>query len=205
MTPRIHIAYNRFLDPIFTKAYLVDNPDHVAIDNDQLFKKIDLLREKWGEQESTIINGMRGTLGLEFYANAIDVHIVRSLRGGFSTPLTISILVPTERFVDTLTHELLHVLICDNTSRADLDMIWKRLYGDIEPRLTRNHVLVHAAHQDIYLNVLKDPKRLADNIKKSERDAAYKKAWEIVEKCGYRNIIDEFKDELTKIPDDKSS
>ena len=196
MTPRIHISYNRFLDPILTKAYLVDNPEHVPMELDATHEKVSDFRDKWSKEESVIVAGMKEVLGLDFYSNAIDVHIVRSLQGGFSTPLTISVLVPTERFVDMLTHELLHVLITDNTSVSDLDLIWKKLYGNIGPRLTRNHILVHAAHQDIYLNTLKDTERLETNIKKSANNPAYKKAWDIVRERGYRNIINEFRNEL---------
>ena len=193
MSPRITISYNRFLDPIFTKAYQVDNPEHIPMEDGLLFEKVEIFREEWKKQKSAILAGMKNTLGLEFYPNTIDVSIVRALRGGFSSPLTISALVPTERFVDVLTHELLHVLITDSTSASGIGLIRKKLYGNVEPRLTRNHILVHAAHQDIYLNVLNDPKRLADDIKKCERNPAYKKAWDIVEERGCQNILDEFK------------
>ena len=57
---------------------------------------------------------------------------------------------------------------------------------------TKNHIFVHALHKEIYLKLF-DEKRLKRDIEKCQKHEDYKRAWEIVEKEGYKNIIKEFR------------
>ena len=180
------------------RAFKVDNPEHLVMGDDALDKKIVQFRTEWKNVEDIILSGLQNSLEMEFFSNSIDVHIVRSLRGGFSTPLVISAMVPTEYFADVLTHELVHVLINNSTKELNIRSIFEKLYGIDIPRLTRNHILVHAVHEDIFRNVLKSPERLQHDIEKSERHPEYKQAWDIVQERGYKNIIEEFKKECKK-------
>ncbi len=194
MIPRITIAYSHFLDPIFLKAYLVDHPEHAPLTNDELMAYIGHVCANWKKEEEVIVNGMREALGLDFYANAIDVHIVRALRGGFSSPLVLSALIPKEVFTDALTHELIHILITESTQALDIREIFSRLYN-VPERLVRNHILVHATHEYVYKDILRSPERYDADIAKSVRNPAYKQAWDIVTERGYKNILAEFRKE----------
>jgi len=85
-------------------------------------------------------------------------------------------------------------LISDNTTLTLEKIIdfFEKVYPDHNQR-TRNHILVHAGHKHLYLNVLKEPRRLTRDIASCKDAPDYAKAWEIVEERGYQKIIDEFK------------
>ena len=66
---------------------------------------------------------------------------------------------------------------------------WKKYKK--EPFITRNHILLHSVHA-ILLERLFGEKRLKKEIKRPiNKD--YKRSWEIVQKEGYQNILNEFK------------
>ena len=60
---------------------------------------------------------------------------------------------------------------------------------------TRIHIPVHAIHTHMYLKFF-NKKRLERDIKWASSFPDYKKAWEMVEKEGYKNIISNFKTKL---------
>lgn len=62
-----------------------------------------------------------------------------------------------------------------------------------EVLLVRNHVLVHATLKGLWLNVLQEPARLERDLKFTEAFPAYKRAWEIVEEKGYKNLLNMIK------------
>ena len=56
---------------------------------------------------------------------------------------------------------------------------------------TKIHIQVHAIHSHIYLKFF-NKKRLERDVKLISHLKDYKRAWEIVQKEGYENIIKEF-------------
>ena len=97
-------------------------------------------------------------------------------------------------FVDTLTHELLHRLLTDNTSAPYETMLtdeWQKLFGKNHTFGTLVHIPGHAVHKAIYLDILKEPKRLKRDIAENNKYNAtdYINAWDYVEKHGYKEII----------------
>lgn len=105
-----------------------------------------------------------------------------------SYPLVISAKYPPDEFVDVLTHELIHHMLVENTSGKDLFPIARR-YAPTADRRTAVHVLVHAIHQFVYVDVLRAPKRLERDRAWAQRHPAYRRAWEIVERRGYHTIL----------------
>jgi len=65
-----------------------------------------------------------------------------------------------------------------------------------EKMLIQNHILLHAIHKSIYLDILKDKSRLEreKQILKEIKATDYVRSWEIVEERGHENIINEFKE-----------
>jgi hypothetical protein len=159
-------------------------------------------RNAWANYETTILRGMTEVLELSFYRPVIDVTLAPFF-GHKSTPLIINFRPDPDRFVDILTHELLHVLQTDNNkhqslgphSTVDLMAEWRRLFGEHE-RVTLVHIPLHALHKYIYLDVLKAPERLEREInflRTVQTSGAYLQAWEYVNARDYRGIVDEIR------------
>ncbi len=149
-------------------------------------------REKaWKKYEKKIVPAMQRIVGRNFYQNIIDVYTVYGQ--AFSQPLVISMRWPIESFVDCLTHELIHVLITDNAQKDNRNPWVEKAYPKIKDPTVLSHILVHAVLKEIYLNVLKQPDRLARDIEKCQKWPSYKKAWEIVERDGHEKIIEGFR------------
>jgi hypothetical protein len=159
-------------------------------------------RKAWANYETAILRGMTEVLDLAFYRPVIDVTLAPCFRN-ISTPLILNFAPDPDRFVDVLTHELLHVLQTDNNKHqelgphttVDLKAEWRRLFGEHE-RLTLVHIPLHAIHKYIYLDVLKAPERLEREISflgNFPTGGAYIQAWEYVNGRDYREIVDEIR------------
>lgn len=164
--PGVRIKFAHFLEPIFL-IYVRSNPknkDWVAPKRNEIDSKIEAYKTEWSKYGNSILTGMTSLLGLQFKQNIIDVYIVTAYKGVFSDPLVIPSSLEPDVFVDTLTHELIHRILTDNTKGSDISSILNTLFPT-EERLVRNHnIFVHAVHQYIYLDVLKDRSRLEREI-----------------------------------------
>ena len=196
--PEIKIFYSRLIDPFFigyNKTYHKGGWDKwVAPSQEKVLAKTKELRELWRKEETRILTAVCKITELEFKRNIIDVHIVSGSPRDMSNPLIISAHNPKEDFISTLTHELIHKLFSDNIRVREkvYPNIFKDMFPD-EKATTQNHIIVHAILKYVYLDILKNEKRLENNIKHSERTVDYKKAWEIVEEEGYLNLIEKLK------------
>lgn len=150
----------------------------------------------WKPYEQKILQGMCDLFGLQFYQNTIDVHIAPWFHA-FSSPMVLGVKFTNERFVDVLTHEILHRLLTDNTSHRmdgqNLINDWAEIVGHDHAKNTLIHIPVHAGLKAIFLDVLNEPERLERDIVLCEKYEAYKKAWEYVESHDYRKIIQDLK------------
>lgn len=153
--------------------------------------KLEIFRASWEPVEKKLLRGMCRVLELQFYLNAIDVHVVGYAKA-FSNPLVLSSHYEADEAVDVLTHELIHRLLTDNTRQLNVSAIWSEMFQG-EERLVRNHVLVHAVHEFLYREVLADPSRLKRDRSHATEHPAYKRSWEIVAETGYKRIINSFK------------
>jgi len=193
--PEIRMVYGWHLDRTFNQ-YLSEIPnekEHTAEAREDVMKKIPLFEAEWKKYEKKILQGMCDILGLEFYKSLIDVYVVGAYKAAFSDPLVMSSKYLPDMFVDVLTHEILHILLTDNTKKVEVRKIWAEMFPEAIDMTSINHILVHAVHKEIYLKTLNMPERLERDQTRCEKWKSYHDAWNIVEKRGHINIINEFK------------
>jgi hypothetical protein len=155
------------------------------------------LEKNWQRYEEHILIHLQDITGLSFAQNIIDVYVVDPDRlGGMSDPLTIGGATGKRRFIFMLAHELTHRLMECNTQGVDWHtMAWK-MYPK-ENHLTAHHVIVHAVLEALFTTINKK-NLLSEDIKISQKQLAYKRAWEIVEEEGYKNILDKIRKSYAK-------
>jgi hypothetical protein len=200
--PEIRISFSRLLyDGECRRLDLILNSGESKIASaEKLEAKTEEYRKEWAKYETVILRGMTEVLELSFYRPVIDVTLAPYF-GNKSSPLIINFRPDPDRFVDVLTHELLHILQTDNNKHqalgprptVKLPAEWRKLFGQHE-RLTAVHIPLHAIHKYIFLDVLKAPERLEREISllsNSQTGEAYIQAWEYVNKRNYMEIIEE--------------
>lgn len=169
----------------------------VLANDEWMGKRVKEYRDAWKPFEQKILTSMTEILGLSFRQNIIDVNIAPWF-GAFSDPMVIGVMREPDVFVDTLTHELLHRLLTDNTAIPHETMLlteWQKLFGKEHSFGMVVHIPVHAVHKAIYLDVLKEPERLKRDVAENNKHNAadYIGAWDYVEKHGYKEIIKKLK------------
>ena len=163
---------------------------------------IERVKQKWQPISSEVLGFMAKISNLKWKAKTIPCYIVKiSTIGPISDPLTIPIQLKvgkkvfrltTDRFIDILIHELIHNLFIQNeTIDRYFDYLINKKYRK-EGWNVAIHVPIHAIHQEIFLKFF-DKKRLDREKKICENYPDYKRAWEIVEKEGSKEIIKELK------------
>lgn len=172
--------------------------DKKLADDDWMKWKVSEYTKAWEPYEQKVLIGMCKTMNLAFRQNVIDVYIAPWFRA-FSDPMVIGVMQEPDVFIDTLTHELLHRLLTDNTAiphETRLLREWQKLFGKQCSFVALVHIPVHAVHKAIYLDVLDEPKRLKRDIEKNKEHKAvdYIAAWDYVEKNGYKTIIKQLKE-----------
>ncbi len=176
-------------------------------DDEEMAKIVEAYSKEWKKYEKKILKGVHDLLGLEYRQNIIDVYIAPWF-GAFSDPLVIGVANSPDEFVDTLIHELLHRLFTDNTSIPYQTNIlkpeWEKMFGKDYSFGTLVHIPVHVVSKAIYLDVLKEPRRLERDINwaNSQTDfdtTDYVKAWDYVEKNDYKQIISKLKANYEKL------
>lgn len=165
----------------------------VMVSYEETDRIIQRYRDAWVPYENRVLQAMTDMLGLQFRQNYIDVYIAPWFYA-FSDPLVIGTGYDPDRFVDVLTHELIHRLLTDNTMLPyEINMFqeWKKIFGDNHLRVTTVHIPVHAVHAAIYLDYLKEPERLERDklIDKKYTGEGYVRSWEYVHEHGYKEIV----------------
>jgi len=153
-------------------------------------------QKAWWPYEQKILQGMCDTFGLTFRQAIIDVYIAPWF-SAFSDPMVIGVTNKPDRFVEILTHELLHRLLTDNVQTAydtEYDVYWRELFGKELGWNVLLHIPVHAGLQAVFDDVLHEPKRTERDQQESKEWPDYNAAWEYVEKHGYKEIVQQLKD-----------
>lgn len=199
--PVIRFVYGKFLDEVFRKAVQYDPSfvDKSYPTPQEIVAKVQSHKKYWDIHGHLILNAFSSFTELQFKRNILDVFVVGRAYHAFSSPTVVSIckldppeFIPEDVFFDVVTHELLHILLSDNTLDVSVkDYTIKRYPGEVEK--VNTHIVLHAIHKQIYLEVLKSPERFELNLRRSSKAPAYMRAWEIVNLEGYQRIIDEFK------------
>ncbi len=187
------LVYNTISKPLAAK-------DNVALPTPEKIKeKVEAYRQAWQKHETKILQGMCECYDLTFYLKTIDVNISPWV-APISTPLLLNTRYEPDQFIDLLTHELFHILLNDNTtlSKDKLSAVWNDIYPTDDDS-TRNHIWVHAGLKYVYIDILKEPNRLQRDIEECQKWASYAKSWGVVEKIGYKELIEKFKAEYPKL------
>ncbi|MCA9347033.1 hypothetical protein KC930_00425 [Candidatus Saccharibacteria bacterium] len=205
--PEVRIAasilFMRGVSANLAKLFDAEMPTKEKIDD-----LVVLYKKKWAIDEQSIMMAMCQATGLDFYQSTIDVNIAPFIGPSFSDPLMVSSRTTIDRFTDVLTHEIIHVLLTDNTvysnkstGGVDLGDRWRELFGSEHTMKTLVHIPVHAIHKHIYMNVLKQQSRHDNEMEELRQYNAldYLAAWDYVDKVGYEKIIDMLKEDYKKI------
>lgn len=192
MFPKIIFRYSWIYDQNWKKwIKLYDKknkkyPTYKEIQN--YIKKVEKL---WWKDEKKILMEFSKVMGLKWREKTVTCYVVGECRP-FSDPLTLGIYKKPDYFIDVLVHELIHQLLIQN--EINNRNVWKYFHEKYKADLfnTRIHIPVHALHWHIFLKFF-GKKRLKREIRVVSKALDYKKAWDIVEKEGYENIIKEFK------------
>ncbi|MAZ40929.1 hypothetical protein CL654_02335 [bacterium] len=155
---------------------------------EKLQERAEEYKKRWSQVEEKILLGLQDICGLTYKEDTINVYLLPAYKGGFSTPLVTGSYLEPDRYIDILSHELIHRLFSRDKEEYSFFQILKEMYPNKE-NLVIIHVAVHAVLKALYKDVLNEPSRLERDIEKSQMFPAYKEAWEIVERDGYESII----------------
>lgn len=199
-SPEIRINFSYLLygseSPILVRDL---NGDTSALEQPSHYMKVArAYQSAWDQYESTLLQAMQISLGVSFYRQVIDVSLAPYFVP-HSDPLIINFRYIPDRFLDILTHELIHVLLTDNSvhqnrslrPRVNLLNEWKKIFGE-QTNSVLAHIPVHALHKHLYLDVLHAPERLERDVeaaRKSPTGNAYAAAWDYVNSHNYMEIV----------------
>ena len=158
--------------------------------SEEIQKKMKECENNWRKEEKEILEKLAKIMALSWKEEKIKCYIMG--RGkSISDPLTVTLSNKGEQFIDTLTHELIHQLQLQNVSR--IKKWWEQVNEKYskEPKLTKNHILLHAVHTKL-LKEIYNEERLKKNIVKSNDSPDYRLSWKIVSQEGYDNIIKKY-------------
>lgn len=185
MKPELVIKYGKLIDP-FLKVYVENKyPDFEFMELYKVKEKVKNFRKEWRKYENLFFEGLK-KINLEFKRNRIDVFIVTATDRDMSSPLIIRSRYSEKEFINVLFHELLHNLFNDINLEKEYFL---------ETETTRKHIYVFAILTYLFKDVLNEPERTEMEKEKSnpEKNGDYYKAWKIVGKEGYKNIIEKIK------------
>ena len=182
---------NNFRDLKWIKEYLRKQKKKYPLDK-EIENYIKKIKPIWKKYEKDILSRIQKITGLKWRDKKILVYVVGICRP-ISDPLTIGIYKDKKVFIDTLAHELIHQIQFQN--EKNIGNWWKYVFNKYkkEPFKTKGHIFLYAVHWKLLLEIFNE-KRLKENIKFDGPYSDYKRAWEIVEKEGYENIIKKFKE-----------
>ena len=178
--PKIFITHSPFLENLLN----VPGQSRHGI-----AERIREFQAAWEDEGDTILQSICECTGLYFSQNIIEVFIVSLPVQAYSHPIIISGETPPERFVDVLTHMLIHTILWKNTLGKNITQSLELFYDEI----TQNNIYVDAVQQYILLDVLKSTERLQWEIQSAGSHSALEEAWQIVRSIGYRNLIEQIK------------
>lgn len=165
-------------------------------------------RHEWTKISDKVLTAMQDISGLQFKNSVYDVSTVPGVIAK-SDPLVINFKDYPKETMSTLIHELIHVLLTDNTvlslkgDERDFRLAdeWEKLFGFGDDFDALVHVPVHAIHRKIYETVLNNPKMVdADREEMNQNNAeSYIKSWEYVKNEGADVIIEKLKNSYAEI------
>jgi hypothetical protein len=200
--PEIRIRFSPLLyRTISTRLFRIDKPGESLMPPEAARQKAMKYHAAWQLREKAILTDICALFDLTFYKPVIDVYLSPWIPS-ISAPILISMRATPDEFVDVLTHELLHVLITDNRTYTQeaLGLALEHLYPHLD-QAARDHVLVYAGLRHIYLDVIREPRRLDRDVAYCRADPSHLAAWNYVEEHGHLAVLDEFRNRYRQMAD----
>ena len=189
--PKIIFVYHYTYDNILkgTKGFKLSELLKKSKEMEFYIKKV---LDKWTKIETKILTEISKVTKLEWQETEIKCYLVGTYSSiPFSSPLTINKRQNIDEFIDTLIHELIHIIL----ERKDYSLwsYWDYIYKKHKKENDNSvgHLIVHAVHKHILLKYF-DKKRFEKEINSLKNLKSYRRSWEIVNKGGHENIIKEF-------------
>lgn len=204
--PEIEIKYSPKLDPIFL-GHMRHESKHKGSwqkwkpwSKEQAEKRVEEYKKEWGKYEKRILEGMCDVIGVNFYKNVIGVYVVIPSMRNFSDPIVIRGTDSPRQFVVTLTHELLHELLPytedEESPHAVYFKIFKEMVSGDHRKTMIFHVVTYAVMQYLFKDVVRDEKLWSMAVERAVPHKDYKGALDVIEKRGYMEIIQEFREKF---------
>jgi len=188
LIPKIIFKYSRIYDEIWKGGLIIRMVENYPSAK-QILNYIKKIERLWQKEEKRVLRELTSVTCLKWKSEFIYCYIVGRSRP-FSDPLTIPVYEKhLDYFIDVLIHELIHNLFVQNSKEMQkIRRYFNQRYKE-ESQRTKIHIPIHAIHSHIYLKFYNE-KRLKRDVNLSKQD--YRKSWMIVQKEGYKNIINEF-------------
>lgn len=195
MIPKVEFRYSWIYDENWKKWIKVYKNRKIDrnLSIQYIWKYIKAIKKLWGRKEKRILQELSKVSGLKWKSRSIYCYVVSNCVP-FSDPLTLHIYNKKDQFIDTLIHELIHELFTQHDNIEKSKGAWNYIYKKYnnESHTTKIHIPLHAIHSYIYLKFF-GKKRLKRDIEEISFLPDYKKSWKIVQRDGYKNIINEFR------------
>ena len=192
-TPHIIITTSHVLAPVFASDARAQDLTWQPMPAEDVEKQVQKYKTLWAEKEDLILKSLTDILELHFLENYICAYIISGQKGGMSDPIIISANTKEERFVDVLTHELIHRLLSYHAEEIDTRKITTTLFGHFPSMKTTAHIMVNAVEEYLYREVLHDEEMLRWNINYMQPYPALKASWDYVQEKGYRELLEVYK------------
>ena len=197
MIPKVEFRYSWIYDENL-KDWIKRNPSNQRKDftPEDLRKYAKEIEKKWRKYAPKILKEIQKISSLRWKEKKIICYIV-SRAIPFSDPLTMPIFKDKNRFIDVLTHELIHQIFTQEGNLKQAEMSWDYFFKKYkeENYKVQIHIPLQAIHKHIYLKLFNE-KRFEEELRIMGNYKDYKKAWEIVNTSDYKELIKEFKDNL---------
>ncbi len=185
---QIIIRYNKILDEI-TKAHALTLPKHAErasqeTDMNEVSKKIGQYIEAGTPIKEKVVEAIEKMAKRPFPYSVVNVNMVWIVHRTEAQAMIFPVSLSVDEFIILLTRELMHLSWPLYT--AEFEEKYKN-----ETPIVRDHIIIHAMLQHLWCDVLKRPDYLEMSKARSDRHSTddYTKAWEIVEKEGYMNVL----------------
>lgn len=153
------------------------------------------LEKEWRKHEQETFRAIQKYSRITWTARTHLCYVVGS-GIPFSDPLTMPVFAPQapiEYASDVLCHELIHRNLIEPAFQAR----WKRIFTRLKKCYSKDtenaliHVIVHAIHEQIFLNLFTE-ERLRRDKRIMSVHPDYRRAWDIVEREGAKKIIQRY-------------
>lgn len=198
--PQVRIQYAWLLANATSESMNEKWGDGAPLETFEYYKDIaDKYAGWWGSQDGDILEDLCKILNLRFRQNIIDVHVAPWFYA-FSVPMVIGVTFKTkDRFINVLTHEIIHRLLTDNTTyeyNHDFVALWRGMFGDELSQNALIHVPVHAVMKKLYVDIMDRPGLVDLDRKSVAKNASYVEAWEYVDRHGYDEVVKKLRQDI---------